>query len=247
MSSLYDAYATVTQATSLSHSIDVARTAQHFERYLLPWLKRKGCDLKRSRILEFGAGWGRNLLALQSIGAKDARGVDISAEQVALGRRLGLSSLELVAPDEDLELRLGETRFDLLLAIDVLEHLTLTQLERFAAVAPRLLAPGGLLVVQVPNDLAPFNPVRAGDLTHLRAFTPASLRQFFALAQLEPTLIAGMPFPGKGMAHLVRRVLVLCLVTPMSRLASFALYGREVNPVSFEPNLLGIAQRRRPN
>jgi len=243
MSTLYDTYSTLTQATSLVHNSDVARTARQFQRRLLPWLIREGCDIRQCRILEFGAGWGRNLLALQLLGATDARGVDISAEQVALGLSLGLSSLELVAADEDLEFRFGDTRFDLLLAIDVLEHLTLPQLERFASVVPRLLAPGGLLVVQVPNDLAPFNPVRAGDLTHLRAFTPASLRQFFALAGLAPSRIVGMSFPGGGAAHLIRRILVSCLVTPLIRFISFALYGRPAEPVMTEPNLLGIAQR----
>lgn len=233
----------MTRATSLAHNIDVARTKRQFQHQLFPLLKREGFDVRRSRILEFGAGWGRNLLALNALGAKDVRGIDISPEQVALGRRLGLSNLEILSEDEDLLTRFGDMRFDLVLAIDVLEHLTLPQLERFAAVAPRLLAPRGILLVQVPNDLAPFNPVRAGDLTHLRAFTPASLRQFFALSGLRQVHIGGMPFPGAGLAYLTRRFVVLWLISPIVKLASIALYGNTLDHVQIEPNLIGIAIR----
>jgi cyclopropane fatty-acyl-phospholipid synthase-like methyltransferase len=244
VNSLYRRYATVTRTNSLVFSTEVKRTARQLETRLLPVLKRAGLDLATAQILEFGVGWGRNLLALRSLGARDTRGVDVSPEQVALARDVGLETVTLVAPDEDLVQRFGDARFDLLLAIDVIEHLSLPQMERFATAVRTMLSPNGLLVVQVPNDLAPLNPIRCGDLTHLRAFTPESLRQFFSLAGVEPLHIAGIPFPGTGPLFTLRRVMTVGFVLPVLRCMWFLLYGRGFELVSFEPNLLGVARRQ---
>lgn len=243
MSTLYDEYTTVTRATALAHAADAHRTAVHFARHLMPLLPQLASTAEHGAWLEFGAGWGRNLLALRELGVRDIVGVDISREQVTLAHSLGLSELRLIDPGQPLPQLLGSRRFDVLLAIDVLEHLSLSQLEAFALDARTLLRPDGLLVVQVPNDLAPFNPVRSGDLTHLRAFTPASLRQFFALAGVQPIHIGGIPFPGTGWSQVLRRVVVTFVVAPLVHFVSTALYGKGADPVPVTPNLLGVARR----
>jgi 2-polyprenyl-3-methyl-5-hydroxy-6-metoxy-1,4-benzoquinol methylase len=242
MSTLYDDYATLTRATGIAHAEDVRRTAAHFASHLLPLLAKLEPGLEQGAWLEFGAGWGRNLLALRELGIRDVIGVDISREQVALAHRVGLPEMILIDTRQDLSQALDGRRFDFLLAIDVLEHLSLHQLEAFAAAARTVLRPGGLLVVQVPNDLAPFNPVRSGDLTHLRAFTPASIRQFFLLAGAQPISVFGIPFPGTGWSQAGRRALVALVVAPLVRLVSVALYGRGADEVHVTPNLLGVAR-----
>jgi 2-polyprenyl-3-methyl-5-hydroxy-6-metoxy-1,4-benzoquinol methylase len=137
-----------------------------------------------------------------------------------------------------------QSQFDILLAIDVLEHLDLDGLHRFSRLVREVLRPGGLLIVQVPNAQAPFNPVTAGDLTHLRAFTPASLRQLFALAGTDAVHLSGMPFPGHGKSHQVRSAAIRGLVAPCVRLLCWLLYGRSPDRVVVEPNLLGVARSR---
>jgi 2-polyprenyl-3-methyl-5-hydroxy-6-metoxy-1,4-benzoquinol methylase len=243
MSSLYDTYATQTGSDLLDHSADVHRVAEHFRRRLLPALP-PGVDLQRSRIFEFGAGWGRNLLALSQLGATELYGIDISEEQVAIGRRLGLANLELVIPGSALPATMRQSTFDIVLAIDVLEHLDLDGLHQFSRMVRDILRPGGLLIVQVPNAQAPFNPVTAGDLTHLRGFTPSSLRQLFALAGTDAVHVAGMPFPGHGASHRMRAAVAQGLVAPCARLLSWVLYGRSPDRVWVEPNLLGVACSR---
>jgi SAM-dependent methyltransferase len=243
MSSLYDTYATQTRSTDLDHRADIRRVARHLRRHLLPVLP-SGIDLGKSRIFEFGAGWGRNLLALAELGACDLRGIDISAEQVAIGHRLGLDRLELVPPGAAPPSSVDEARFDIVLAIDVLEHLDLDALHAFSGLVRRTLVPGGLLIVQVPNALAPFNPVPAGDLTHLRGFTPGSLRQFLTLAGTDALHLSGIPFPGEGPGHALRSALARALVQPAAALISLLLYGRSADPVRIEPNLLCIGRAR---
>ena len=242
MSSIYDEYASVTRATEIAHADDARRTAVHFARHLMPRIPQVKSVAERGAWLEFGAGWGRNLLALRELGVRDLVGVDISREQVSLAHRLGLPELRLIDPGQPLLQMLAGRCFDVVLAIDVLEHLSLAQLEAFAADVHALLRPGGLLVLQVPNDLAPFNPVRSGDLTHLRAFTPTSVQQFFALAGVQPIHIGGIPFPGVGWSQTLRHAVVTSVIAPIVQLLSIALYGNGAGPVPVSPNLLGIAR-----
>ncbi len=243
MTSLYDTYASQTGASALDHRADISRVAEHYRRFLLPALRGR-VDLGHCRIFEFGAGWGRNLLALTSLGANDVCGIDISPDQVALGRGLGLASLELVAAGADPLQLLGGRQFDMVLAIDVLEHLDLDTLHAFTQMVGQILVPGGLLVVQVPNALAPFNPVISGDLTHLRCFTASSIRQLFELANAQPLYLAGVPFPGSGPIARVRSALAQWLVKPFVGFVSVVLYGRSSDRVVVEPNLLAIARVR---
>lgn len=243
MSSLYDTYASQTGSATIDHLTDIHRVADHFRERLLPQLP---VDLETCRIFEFGAGWGRNLLAMAELGAKSLCGIDISKEQVAIGRRLGLSTLELVSPDTILPLSMATSKFDVVLAIDVLEHLDLAELNGFIELTKKIIEPGGFLVVQVPNSLAPFNPVVAGDLTHVRAFSPASLRQLFAIFEADVVHLAGMPFPGRSLTHVVRRAAVRFAVAPMANVFVRMLYGRLMDPVPMEPNLLGVARFRGP-
>lgn len=241
MSSLYDTYASQTGAETLDHLTDVRRVAEHFRRHLVPVLS-SNVELDKCSIFEFGAGWGRNLLAMAELGVTELCGIDISEEQIAIGRRLGLTKLELLTPGSPLPASITQSQYDIVLAIDVLEHLDLDALYDFSRMVRKILKPNGLLIVQVPNALAPFNPVIAGDLTHLRGFTSASLRQLLALSGTEPIHLAGIPFPGQSALHAVRAFISHVLVAPFVRLLSWILYGRSADLVMVEPNLLGVAR-----
>jgi SAM-dependent methyltransferase len=133
-------------------------------------------DLPRdAAILEIGCGGGELLAFLGRHGFDRARGVDISAEQVALAQAHGVPA---EVADVFVTLRERQAAYDALLAVDVLEHFTRDELMRLA---PRLfdaLKPGGRLLVQTANGAGLFpRQVIYGDLTHLTIFTPESLGQ----------------------------------------------------------------------
>lgn len=221
---------------------EIARTANQFDSAFLPLLRAEGILLSESRILEVGSGWGKNLLALKSMGATNLVGVDISEEQILQGHALGLDNLRLVRSDDELHQVLGNERYDIIIAIDVLEHLSLPQLESLSRSIRKLLRPGGLLVLEVPNDLAPLNPIKYGDITHLRSFTPASIIQFFRLCGLNPLLIRGLGFPGQGLKFIVRKLLIKWLVGPAIVLFFWIMYGRLNFPKIYEPNLFAVGK-----
>ena len=74
-------------------------------------------------------------------------------------------------------------QFQLIVAIDVLEHLTREDGLMLLEGVQRALGPGGTVILQVPNLASPFGgAIYFGDLTHRTGFTETSIRQLLGLA-----------------------------------------------------------------
>jgi O-antigen chain-terminating methyltransferase len=130
---------------------------------------------RAATILEIGCGPGYFLQYLAGKGFGAVRGVDISAEQVALARERGVTA-EVRDVHEELRDRRGE--LDLIVALDVVEHFSKEENLRLFAAMRAALRPGGLILLQTPNGEALMpGPNIHGDLTHLTIFTANSLGQ----------------------------------------------------------------------
>jgi SAM-dependent methyltransferase len=117
---------------------------------------------------------------LKSFGYTDLSGIDTSAEQVALAQEV----TPKVTQGDLFELldRSPET-FQLITAMDVIEHLDKDAVLPFLDACHRALVAGGRLVLQTPNAESPMSPsVRYGDFTHEVCFSPASLSWLLALS-----------------------------------------------------------------
>ena len=137
-------------------------------------------------ILEIGCGQGATLAAAAERGiARRTAGVEIDPKSAAVARtRVD----EIVEGDvERLELPFAPASFDVLIAAEVLEHLIdpWTQAARLA----RFVRPGGRVYIGTPN-VAHISVIRMllanrwdytsqgrMDWTHLRWFTPTTLRE----------------------------------------------------------------------
>jgi SAM-dependent methyltransferase len=105
----------------------------------------------RGRLLEIGCGPGLLLDEARGRGY-EVEGVELSSGAVRYAReRLGLDVREMAFEDAALAGTLGHERYDVVLAVDVLEHLDepIAALDRMRA----LLAPGGALLI-VTSDPA---------------------------------------------------------------------------------------------
>lgn len=147
------------------------------------------------RVLDVGCSTGYLAAALKERGNR-VTGIEIDPEAGERARphleRLVIGDLQTM----DLAAELGEHAFDVVVFADVLEHLTdpLAVLRQ----APSLLAPGGSVVVSIPNvahgavRLAllagrfEYRDVGLLDETHLRFFTRSSVEELHRLAGLEP-------------------------------------------------------------
>jgi 2-polyprenyl-3-methyl-5-hydroxy-6-metoxy-1,4-benzoquinol methylase len=134
---------------------------------------------RNTRILDLGCGAGAFIFWLEQRGYKNIVGIDVSEEMVAIAQKAGLGQVKLgeILP----ELRATRSRsLDVVLAIDVFEHMSREQLFEICDEVFRVLKPGGRIIAHVPNAGGIFgSAIRYGDLTHEVAFTASSIRQLF--------------------------------------------------------------------
>lgn len=176
---LYAGYVTSGQAGEVQSDAQ-----EHFapRRPYIQHLIRRHIPADRSMsILDAGCGSGAFLYFLEQAGYENLQGVDGSAEQVVLAHNFGLPFVKQqeIRPCLD---SLKEGSVDVLLFMDVLEHLTREELLDVLDGANRVLRQGGKCLAHVPNGAGLFGMgIRYGDLTHEIAFTPESARQVFSL------------------------------------------------------------------
>lgn len=136
-----------------------------------------------SAILDVACGTGNLLYAVGRAGYKNLHGVDISEEQVSVARRI-LASVVRADVIDYLHDHPGE--FDVITAIDIIEHFDKNEALAFVDALFSALKPGGRLILQTPNATSPFfGSVRHGDFTHEIAFTPQSLEGILQLVGFE--------------------------------------------------------------
>lgn len=198
---------------------------------------------KEARILEVGCGYGKNIVAIKSLGYTDVTGVDISAEQVNIAHHhlnlhdcVYLSNVHVFFANKP-------GRYDLIILIDILEHLSLDDLLLTLSQCYASLNHGGRILIQVPNGLAPLNPFVWGDLTHLRAFTLSSLRQLLSFTgNFKSLRVINLDIPVNSVHSLVRLIISRFLITPFLNIFMKVSYGRASGGV-YTPNIAIIAAK----
>ncbi len=174
-----------------------------------------------SSVVDIGCGQG-GLVRLLLRDGYAAEGIDISPEQVAIAHRSGLPEVHL---GDFRDLLTRDEPLDAVVATDVLEHLTKTEVLDTLDVVVRALRPGGVLVARVPNAVSPFGGrIRHGDFTHESSYTARSLAQITAAAGFGPVTVHACPPAAHGLASSAR-VLVWKPISGLFKLALAAETG----------------------
>jgi SAM-dependent methyltransferase len=143
---------------------------------------------RRPRILDVGCGTGANLLMLSEYG--DAEGVDISTDALAFCRERGLDQVKVGAGEE---LPYDDATFDLVTALDVVEHMDddLAGLREMR----RVLRPGGRVLLFVPTFMFLWG-VQDDVSNHRRRYRLPELRRVLEQAgfEVERTTYANITF-----------------------------------------------------
>ena len=172
-SRIYDSYVH-SRTQSASTSIDELKDRAPYLRRLIA--EHFPAD-RNAHILDLGAGTGSLMHFARRAGYENMVGVDRSAEQVTEARRLGNEKVE----EADLMNRLASLppdSHDVIIAFDVIEHFTRSEVLAFADEVRRVLKQGGKWIIHTPNAESPFfGRIRYGDFTHEQAFTTTSIGQ----------------------------------------------------------------------
>lgn len=113
------------------------------------WLARLGLATEWGRVLDFGCGAGRLSQALAEH-AREVVGVDVSVPMLDVARKLDRSAgrCEFVLNESPDLARFGDGGFDLVYTDLVLQHLPRPVIEGYLAEFMRVLAPGGIALLQ---------------------------------------------------------------------------------------------------
>lgn len=112
------------------------------------------------RVIEIGFGNGSLLGWLRDNGAI-ATGIEVQDELKERARQAGFAVIDTLAevPDQSI---------DMVVALDVFEHINYPDLQRLCEDIRRVLKPGGYLIARFPNGDSPFSMrFQNGDATHV--------------------------------------------------------------------------------
>lgn len=141
-----------------------------------------------SRILELGAGYGFLLYVLKQEGYNNCLGIEISRESIDIAKNLGIDNI--ITADIKYFLNDKDNLYDVIVAIDVLEHFRKDEVFIILKDIYKTLKDNGRLLLQVPNGYYPFVGIYLhGDFTHETIFTPESLRQVLQTVGFDSVLL----------------------------------------------------------
>ncbi|MCL5263727.1 MAG: class I SAM-dependent methyltransferase [Chloroflexi bacterium] len=165
---LFDHYNTFTRRPTVQDGQQVI--FKSFKRVLAPWLPHD----RSTSIMDVACGEGALLTFLRAEGYTNLTGFDISPENVSICHTLGLTFVQQFDA-----LRLAEfpgpKRFDLIFALDILEHLPKQEAAGFLDQVRQRLMPEGYFIVQTPNMGCVFGQYhRSNDLSHEFGLTEKS-------------------------------------------------------------------------
>jgi SAM-dependent methyltransferase len=209
-SRLYDAYVSSGQASveqRPSTAMDAQRIFAPRATYIRSVIARHLPQDRSARIVDLACGHGAFLHFLRTAGYANISGCDISAEQIELAHKFGIS--EARCRDIRSELQdMSPESIDAVIVMDILEHLEIDEL--FAVLDGIFMAmkTGGTLVAHVPNAEGLFGMrIRYGDLTHERAFGPRSAEQLLRTIGFNNVQCFEDRPKVHGVKSLVRRIL----------------------------------------
>lgn len=145
---------------------------------------------KEARILDVACGAGHFLYFLKKEGYLNVRGIDVSEKQLELAKKIGLWEVEKADLFEYLPEHKGE--FEVVVALDIIEHLKKAEIINFLSLTRESLRPGGMVIIHTINasSLMAANSIYL-DFTHEMAFTASSLTCVLQTCGFEEVKIFG--------------------------------------------------------
>lgn len=172
----------------------------------------KHLDPGSARILEIACNKGYLLAGLRSLGFKILHGVDLSPVDVEEAQTL-LPDASIACIDASTYLDSNQGGFDVIILKALLEHVPKDQVIPLLEKVRTGLAPGGLVVIEVPNmDWLLAHHERYMDFTHEVGFTREALAQVMRNVFTHVAVFRAAPVVGPGLktkfAAIVRPTLI---------------------------------------
>lgn len=138
---------------------------------------------KDVRVLDFGCGDGRLGYELRNSKCS-VIGIDFSEKAIAFAKAFSHGVKNVSFDVQDILTYNPKKRFDVIVAMEVMEHIPKEECDKIVSSFARLLSRGGKLIVTVPSTNLSLSP------KHYRHFDEKSLREMLS-AHFEVTQISG--------------------------------------------------------
>jgi len=173
-----------------------------------------------AKIVEIGPGSGVTARLLREWGFKNYTAIEVCEEYFRSILQQGFDCRLAEDACAILNTVVRDGSCGLILAIDVLEHMPLGDCRRLLAVSQRKLAPGGMLIVQVPNASAPFGVnTHLADPTHVLPFNDIRLSSLLVEAGFENRTTIPVELPPSNANRLRRaaQAIVFSMIRMLTR------------------------------
>lgn len=162
----------------ISDSSDKQNTSL-FKIYKKNYLKFFNGYSNEAAIIDIGCGNGLMLQFLRANGFNNLYGIDVSEQQITITKNKGFKVEAIGVFDF---FKINKKKFDVILAMDLVEHFYKHELLDLFNGFYSLLNENGILIIQTPNGDGLFHQhIIYGDLTHLTIFNSNSLGQILRL------------------------------------------------------------------
>jgi SAM-dependent methyltransferase len=188
-------------------------------------------------VLELGFGNGNFARFCQDRGF-DYVGTELDVELVQRARDAGLKAY---TSDRSLGEIVGGRRIDLVVALDVFEHVLQDDLVTLLREVRRVLAGTGRLVARFPSGDSPFSgPLFNGDGTHVNLMGIGKLGQLCQLSgmRIERAHPQTIPLTGLGPMHSLRKAPIVIARKLVARVVSGLYFGGK--PYVIDPNMVAV-------
>jgi len=215
----------------------IAHAKKIFSKEILPQIPRD----KNVSILELACGHGTLLGLLQKTGYTNTTGVDISEDQIKKAKELGIQNVFCA---EILDyLSSSSESYDVIIGIDIIEHLTKSELLTLLDAIKEHLNPGGRVIFRTPNCDAPLGSTfYFGDFTHEIYLNYFSAEQVMLTMGFSEIKIRGSYVAVSDPLKNFFRAILWLAIRIWCKLVLFAS-GRSSKNVLFTPNLIITAKK----
>lgn len=224
-----------------NHSLGFGRYSKAEALYFRRELQQAGLtQIAGARVVEIGFGRGAFAQWSRDQGCLYA-GIELDAALIDSARRSGFAAHPVDVP---WDAAFGRNRIDLIVALDVLEHMELREIRAVLQNASACLRIGGLFLGRMPSGDSPFSgAIWTGDPTHCTLLGSSSIRSLASEAGLLVSRIGppALPIIGLGARYAFRRMAVRVAQRMTHGLISRVLIGRRDAVVT--PNMVFVLRK----
>lgn len=201
-------------------------------------LNRAGVVLDQDiRVLEIGFGNGAFLGWVKQYSCHYI-GIEINNALIARAKAAGA---EAYASIGEMRSQIGDKKFDLIIAFDVIEHMPINDIISSLEAWANYLSKNGCILIRIPSGDSPFSGrIMYGDITHKTLLASTALRQIASLTglYLVATYPPALPIFGLGPLKAFERAIVKATRYLITFLVNATFHGNRHGVVT--SNLVAI-------